>query len=110
MNQPELPFTGDQLRDRGMMMAEEHANEISEAWSELCYKLLLQYASTVREFQCEDFRAWCKGKLPDPPSLRAYGSVVRQAAVNRVIETLGTAKVSNPKAHRANAAVWRLVF
>jgi hypothetical protein len=104
---PQLPFTGTQLRDIGMKMATDHADEKSEAWTDKAYRLLEQFANTKGEFTCEEFRAWARYKIDSPPSLRAFGGIIHRAAHNELIEQVGTVRVKNPKAHRANAALWR---
>ena len=105
-NQPSI-LQGKQLRDIGMHQASSHAEKICEAWNEKAYRLLVKFISCNNEFTCEQFRSWAENQIETPPSLRAYGGIINRAAHNQLIEQDGTVKVTNPKAHRANAALWR---
>lgn len=102
------------LKERGMERATNHANQVSSGWSERAYVMLRHFFRTLerrtdKSFMGEDFRlfAYARG-LEVPPSERAFGGVIAKAAKAGLITSAGTAKVKNPKAHQANAAVWRL--
>jgi hypothetical protein len=100
---------GKQRRDRGIKLAIDHANAVTPDWEEMAYSFFVNvFLKHVKgEFQCEDFRAQCKGIVPDPPNLRAYGSLMRKAKSDGIIINTGkTRPVKNPKAQMANAAVW----
>lgn len=99
--------TAEQLRDRGMAMALEHAEEKFESWGDRCYELLKQYIEINNTpFMAEFFRQWTEGKIEDPPTKRAFGSVFARAARYKLITLTGYAKTTNYKAHRTPAAVW----
>ena len=51
----------------------------------------------------EDIRTASKGKVPDPPHLRAWGAIALRLIKNRDVEKLSIRPVQNPKAHCANA-------
>ncbi len=51
-------------------------------------------------------RLEAKGIVPEPPSLRAWGAVLLSAAKRGWIRQVGYVHVDNPKAHKANAALW----
>jgi hypothetical protein len=107
--QPKLPFTATQLRDTGMKMALEHAEQITESWGDKCFELLKQYLELNREkFLTEYFRTWCEtgNRIAEPPSKRAYGGVMSRAARAGLIRSTGYAPTSNPKAHCAPTNVW----
>ena len=63
-------------------------------------------------FQVEDVREYASRKgLSDPPSLRAWGSVVARARKQNLIKHVGYDQVSNPKAHCATSSLWvSLIF
>jgi hypothetical protein len=51
-------------------------------------------------------RMEAKGIVPDPPSLRTWGAVLLTGARKGWIKRVGYIQVENPKAHKANAALW----
>jgi hypothetical protein len=51
-------------------------------------------------------RMAAKEIVPEPPSLRAWGSVLLTAARRGWIKQVGYIKVENVKAHRTPAALW----
>lgn len=107
--QPKLPFTAKQLRDTGMGLALEHAEEKVESWGDKCFELLKEYLEINREpFLAEYFRMWCEtgDKIPAPPHKRAYGPILMRAAKQGMIRRQGYAPTSNPKAHCAPTTVW----
>jgi len=98
---------GRKLRDRGIQRAADHAGT---AWSELAYRYLEKFlqdhprnrslTEQVRQY------AYSRGLVP-PPSERAWGGVIMRAVRRGIVIFCGYGKVSNSKAHCANAAVWR---
>lgn len=107
-NTPDL-FTAVELRDIGMKMAEDHANEVHENWSERCYKLLIEFIKlTDTSFQTEHFRFYCesKNRLEIPPTKRAYGPVVLRAVKSGLIKRVGYANTSDPRSHGNPKSVW----
>lgn len=100
------PPTGQQLRDAGMKQAVEHADKVSESWSDKAYDHLLKYIVLHDEFMAEDLRY--ESKLPEPPSLRSWGPILMRAAKSGLIYRVGYRKVKNAKAHMANASLWRV--
>ena len=103
----DLLFSAEQLRDTGMKMAVDHADEKILKWSERCFELLKQYIQINRApFMAEFFRQWAEKKIEDPPSKRAYGAIMIRAAKENLIRQNGYAKTSNYKAHKTPAAVW----
>lgn len=107
MKQAEL-FTGKQLAEIGIKKAVDHADLTIEDWSNMAYAFLETYLESYSDpFQCEDFRAWAYVLwLPEPPSLRAFGAIIRKASKNKLIRQVGYRSVLNPKAHKAVASVW----
>lgn len=106
--QPPLPFSGERLKNIGMAMAEDHANEVSPNWSERCFELLKKYLKINKEpFMTEYFRQWTEDKLPEPPSKRVFGSIISKANKQGLIKHCGYAPTTNYKAHKTPASVWR---
>ena len=99
-------LTGEQLRDAGMKKSESSANVKHEHWSDRAYRFLLDYTKVCSEFMVEDVRTAAKGIVPDPPSNRAWGSIVVKAAKNKVIFKKGFRQVKNALAHRTPATLW----
>lgn len=102
--------TARQRRDDGMKRAERHAGN---AWSEAAYGYLMRFIACIppdRRFMTEQVRqfAYHHG-LSAPPSERAWGAVTIRAVKDGKIVQCGFGKVSNDKAHCANAAIWRKV-
>lgn len=107
--QHEFDFSGRVLRDEGIARAVAHAERKVDGWSLLTWLAFERYLGRMvvgETFQIEDFRNSIHG-VPDPPSLRAFGFLPKRALKLGLIESAGTSKVKNPKAHMANSAVWR---
>ena len=107
--QTEFDFSGRALRDQGIAHAVAHADRKVNDWSLLAWLAFERYLGRMvagETFQIEDFRSSIHG-VPDPPSLRAFGFLPKRALKLGLIESAGTSKVKNPKAHMANSAVWK---
>ena len=105
----EIDFSGEQLRDIGLEMAISHAESNSKGWKNCTYELFKEFLREQREpFLMEEFRSFCamKDDHVPPPSNRAYGHIAVRAAKEGLIKQIGTRKVSNPRAHCANSALW----
>ena len=99
-----IDFTGPQLRDIGIRQSEFNANKEYVNWSDQAYDFAVHFCRYHKELMMEDIRTASKGKVPDPPSLRAWGSIALKLIKNGVVEKLSTRPVQNPKAHCANAS------
>ena len=98
-------FTAEQLRDKGIKVAADHAEAVIPNWGEDAFEMLLQYPSNT--FMTEDVRRWAYNNgLPKPPNDMAWGSVIVKAAKEGTIIHQGYRKTSNPKAHGRPASVW----
>ena len=104
---PEI--TGEQLRDNGIERAITHANKIYDGWNERAFDFLLNYLSSASEFMVEDVRKASAGKIPEPPSLRAWGGIIVRAAKAGLIKRTGFRNVTNAKAHATPASVWEKI-
>lgn len=102
-----------QERDTGIEKAVSSAESICPGWKDKAYEFFKTWLSrwaSGHKFLMEDFRLSAEiHGLPQPPSNRAYGGLAVKAKFEGLIVSDGTKKVSNPKAHRANAALWRKV-
>lgn len=112
MNQPTLFETGTDLRDQGIERAVSHAERIDPGWKEKVWDLFKRWIAKKEvgyKFLIEDFRRDVEkfGKIESPPSNRAFGFVSVRAAKQNLIIQVGTQKVKNKKAHRANSACWQ---
>lgn len=102
-------FKSIQLRDAGMYASELKANINTPSWSEKAYSFLLKYIENNNEFMAEDVRNASEGKVPLPPSNRAWGAIFVKAAKNKMIQRCGFRKTKNPKAHRTPATLWKSI-
>lgn len=108
--QPEFDFTGAQLRDQGMAAAVASAETEAPGWAEQAYSFLERFIRSRKgEFMVEQVRERAKGVIPDPPSNRAWGSLIRKAKSEGLIKRVGFRSVTNPKAHCAPCSVWEIV-
>jgi len=106
MTQAELNFSGEDLRDRGMQQAIDHADEVVDGWSAIALKFVMYYALNNRTFSGEQVRAASRGLVPEPPHLRAWGGVMMKAARRGIIRKCGYVQVENPKCHKTPASLW----
>lgn len=96
-------------RDSGMKRAEDHANLVHDSWTEKALRYLKWYINAgdlKKNFLTEDVRESSGTLVPEPPSLRAWGSVMMKAAKAGLIKKVGYAQVKNPKANRTPATLW----
>lgn len=96
-------------RDDGITRAMDHAEAENRGWKDMAYEYLVNVyiKHTKHPFQVEDVRASCAGVVPEAPSARAWGGIVRRARHAGLIRQVGIAPVNNINANRANAAVWQ---
>jgi len=108
MIQTELDFSR-QLTNAAIKQAVDHADQVHDGWSEKAYGFLLQFISIRSTFMVEEVREYAgMFKIPDPPSQRAWGSVIRRAVIAGLVVRDGYEQVKNPTSHRANATRWRV--
>jgi hypothetical protein len=94
-------------KERGIKRATDHANRVHDGWSEQAYSFLVDFIRvTPGEFMTEDVRTASKWIVPAPPSLRAWGSCVRRAAMDGLIKRVGYGQVKNERAHSCFASKW----
>jgi hypothetical protein len=99
---------GELLKQSGMKASEDNANKHNSRWSDDAFDYLIVYILEHDDsFMAEDIREFArKNGLPDPPSKRAWGSVISRAKKTKIIKFHSYDQVSNPRAHRANAVRW----
>lgn len=102
-------LSGRDLREQGIYRAVSHANATHAEWSEKAYKVLKDFLTMTRgnTFMCEDVREFAINYLPEPPTKRAWGSIIVRAKKDGIIKHCGFGQVTNPRAHRANASLWK---
>ncbi len=104
------PFTGRELKQAGIQVAADNADQNHPGWQDMAFDTLKDFLFWNKSpFMCETFRAFAEEEfnLPPPPHARAYGAVMQRAKREGLIEHAGIGQVSNPKAHMANAGLWR---
>lgn len=105
LDNPVTRPSGEILRDKGIKQAVDHAEEVSDGWHEKALRFLESYCQTHQFFSGEMVRM-AAVDIPTPPCLRTWGGVMVAGAKRGWIKQIGTEQVTNPKAHRANAARW----
>lgn len=107
-NQTSFDFgAGDAQRNHGMATAADNAEFHCPGWAEDASRFLMDFLQNGQRFLCEDVRAFATERgLPEPPSKRAWGSVITSAARSGLIRQVGYGCVKNARAHRTPAAIW----
>lgn len=99
-------FKSAKNRDKGIKKAIDSAEELNEGWSEMAFNFLRNYIKNNPAFMVENVRKASEGKVPNPPSERAWGGIIVRAKKHGLIRRIGYQQVSNPKAHCTPASVW----
>lgn len=102
-------LSGKDLRELGIYRAVSHANVAHDGWSDKAYKVLKDFIRFAdgHPFMCEDVREYASSFIPEPPHKRAWGSIFVRARKDGIIKHYGFGQVTNPRAHRANASLWK---
>lgn len=97
-------------KQEGMRVAVDHAEKEEPGWAERAYGLLKEFLQeTPGEFMAEQVRSYAAMiDFPLPPHARAWGAIFCRAKKEGLIYCTRIGQVSNVKAHRANANVWRV--
>jgi len=101
---------GKILKNIGIKTAVKNANKKQKSWADKAYFILETFVKEHKgSFMCEDVRAYAEKttELTSPPSKRAWGGVMVRAKAKGLITSVGYNKVTNPKAHQANASMWK---
>jgi hypothetical protein len=102
-------WDASELTNEGINRAVEHADDENLGWSQRAFLFLLRYMCDKRTFMTEEVREAAKHLIPDPPSQRAWGGIVRRAVTGGFVKKIGFKPVSNPKAHQTPASVWQVL-
>lgn len=108
--QLELDFAAaEKNKINGMIVSELNAEAHCEGWaSEALFWLGCFLKERSTPFMTEEVREYAHlNGLPDPKNNRAWGGIIARARGMRWIKFVTLGRTSNPKAHRANAAVWQ---
>lgn len=111
--QPNL-FTGYDLAMQGLDAAVINADKSNSSWSSKAVDVAFKFIAIHPKgfvFQVEDVREWglMKGYIEQPPSLRAWGCIVRPMLQSKKVVKLFLAPVSNKQAHAANAMSYQIL-
>ena len=100
---------GNLLKNAGIYKAVSHADSVHDDWSDRAYAVLKDFLTIAdgKTFMCEDVREFASNYLPEPPTKRAWGAIIMRARKNGIIQHCGFGQVTNPRAHRANASLWK---
>jgi len=104
-------LSGEDFKQEGIERSKNNADASHNGnWSQIAFDYLIKYIRNpkVKTFMTEDVRLASGDTVPEPPSLRAWGSVIVRANKEGFISAVGYDKVSNPKAHNAFARVWKV--
>lgn len=99
----------NQLALEGMQRAEQSANNTHYKWSDTAYSFLIDYSKKYSSFMMEDVILASKGSVPEPPTNRAWGSVVRKAAKEGKLVNLGFQKKKSEGSHSTPAVLWGVI-
>lgn len=93
-------------RDAGMQRATEHAEHIDDSWPDTALSFLYRYARAHAEFTVEEMTAEAtRLGYGSPADDRAWGSVVRRAAIRSFIRNTHTTR-PRLKGHGSPGPVW----
>lgn len=85
-------MNGQQLAEKGISQARDHAHAVIPDWTEQILSCLETWAAEqIRPFAMEDFREWVIHNRIDliPPSHQAWGALGRTAINRGVIKHVG---------------------
>lgn len=107
-------FTGYDLAMQGLNAAVINANKQNDSWSSKAVEVAFKFIAIHPKgfvFQVEDIREWglMKGYINSPPSLRAWGCIVRPMLQSKQVQKLYLAPVRNKTAHSANAMQYQIL-
>lgn len=111
MNEPtqlDLLRQAQRRRDRGLARALSHAENLSLGWNIAADAALSRYLETITgTFLAEQFVAWARRVVGDPPDPRAWGGPIRRAAIAGMIQHIGYAPAAS--SNHSPKALWRAI-
>lgn len=109
-NQLDLLTAIEQATQAGINKAINTANKKMPKWGEHAYAFLISYVMRQRlnqTFSIEMVRAAAQDIVPEAPSARAWGYVVRRAVFDKIIEPAGYTHATDVKCHMGLKRLWR---
>lgn len=109
---PRRRTKGDQLKEEGIRRAKEHADDVEPRWSDQAYEAVMNWvrqqpAGTT--FVAFDVRERVRGVVPEPPNLRAWGSVFQRVIRSGAVKFAGHVISPDPVTHSCPVRQWRIV-
>ena len=102
----QILYSPEHYRDIGMAQAEDHANYVHEDWSVNAFNFLLRNLPED-PFMGEEIIKAARGIIPEPPDPRAWGPIIRKAALSGFIKRVGYGKARKPSGHAHPVAIWQ---
>lgn len=95
-------------RNDGIKRASLNAEFNKSGWNADALNVLKAFVENRADsFMVEDVRAFAKSQgLSDPPTNRAWGSVILLAAKNKIVRFIAYSKTKDPLGHGRPGAVW----
>lgn len=101
---------GERRKLHGQQMALFGADNKHPDWSERAYIMAKEYVRLHPEtaFLTEDLRYWAYviRDFPKPENQKAWGGIMRKAAMEKIIKKIGTGKHKDPRCHKGYATIW----
>lgn len=103
-------MTGQELKERGIQQAVDHADRDNKDWSASIIQELRKWVSRQSQvFAIEDFRRHITVRHPDllPPTPNAWGYLSRAALNLKIVRHIGYRKAKSPKTHGHRVMTFR---
>lgn len=100
-------MTGQELRDRGMQTAIDHAKSINAGWDVIAEIFLKHYISNHEYFKAEDVVEASHGIVPEPPDVRAWGGIVRRVAGQGYMRRFEVVQANKTSSHMGFVTLWK---
>jgi hypothetical protein len=99
---------GRELATDGASKAAAHAERVAPGWNQQASTALARYGAALGEFMTEDVRGLAV-EVPDPPDVRAWGAVIKDAKKAGLIRFERYAAQKATNCHGSLKAVWKWV-
>lgn len=97
-----------QAADKGIERSINNANKKIDGWADIAFGFLENYIKQHSEFMTEQMRNASIGTVPEPPSNRSWGGVIRRAAKEGKIFRKGFQNTTNENSHGTPATLWEV--
>lgn len=95
-------------RDAGIKLAADHADAVSDRWTDRAFVWFRDFAKQHREFTTEQVRITATANgFPPPPDKRSWGYVAQRAAKAGIVVKNGYAPSVTKDGHGHPISVWR---